>query len=295
MKDTHHHAKYKKWESHFQELLDFRKLYPNSWPTRSNSFGKQVNWIMVIRLYYKEGKLPQDWIDRFNAIGFPFDKKSGWVDRHYETIQEVVKIISATNEPLKSNKPEYKNLYAWYHLQKKSFLKELEKDKPNYKKVREILLDYKESSYAWKKTYDKLLEFYNLNKRFPSIEENRYLYWWIVSERTSLKKRERSQKQIRLLSEIGVFKIDTPRWILNWDDKYKIFKEFVNKNNDFPKQKSKNKTEHLLYNWAQQQRKQLYLRDLNKEHSLSEEQLKKLKEINFYYCLGPNYQNRIYL
>ena len=287
------HSKYKRWEAQFQDLLHFREIYPNKWPTKSNSTSVQSNWVMILRKCYKEKKLPQNWIDKLNSIGFPFCKEKGWAEKHQVKLQQVVNLISSTNKPI--DRIKHKHLSFWFGRQKNNLLIELNKDRPKYKEVKEFLLKYFATSFKWMNTYNRLLEFYKIHKRFPSMEEDKYLYSWVTVERARLKKNKRNPEQIKLLNDLNVYRVEESRWISTWDNKYEILKKFLKSNNHYPRQNKGNKKEHLLYNWIQEQRQQLRYRYINKPNKLSEDKVKKLKEINFYFCIGDSNRNKIYL
>ena len=62
-----------KWNQIYAELVDFHNT--NGHVNVPQRFGKLGAWCGTQRVFFKQGKLPQDRIDKLEAIGFVFGHK----------------------------------------------------------------------------------------------------------------------------------------------------------------------------------------------------------------------------
>lgn len=254
------------WEYVYKLAKDYYKEHGDLLVPRNlivNVEGTDIslgNWIVNQRRSYKKKTLSSERIELLNEIGMKWeDVKQTTDDKNWLILfKNVVKYyeenettnISSDYEVLIENKSI--NLNRWYTKQlylcrnnklssERKKLIEAFSNKVNDKRAENL------SRLKWMKNYELAKKYFMMhgNLRIPNtyeVEVNGEIIKlgdWINSQRSSYKGRRAkiSEKQIKLLNEIGMIWEFNSERMTNWLEKYKFIKEYYDKNGDlfFPK------------------------------------------------------------
>lgn len=254
------------WEYVYKLAKDYYKEHGDLLVPRNlivNVEGTDIslgNWIVNQRRSYKKKTLSSERIELLNEIGMKWeDVKQTTDDKNWLILfKNVVKYyeenettnISSDYEVLIENKSI--NLNKWYTKQlylcrnnklssERKKLIEAFSNKVNDKRAENL------SRLKWMKNYELAKKYFMMhgNLRIPNtyeVEVNGEIIKlgdWINSQRSSYKGRRAkiSEKQIKLLNEIGMIWEFNSERMANWLEKYKFIKEYYDKNGDlfFPK------------------------------------------------------------
>lgn len=254
------------WEYVYKLAKDYYKEHGDLLVPRNlivNVEGTDIslgNWIVNQRRSYKKKTLSSERIELLNEIGMKWeDVKQTTDDKNWLILfKNVVKYyeenettnISSDYEVLIENKSI--NLNKWYTKQlylcrnnklssERKKLIETFSNKVNDKRAENL------SRLKWMKNYELAKKYFMMhgNLRIPNtyeVEVNGEIIKlgdWINSQRSSYKGRRAkiSEKQIKLLNEIGMIWEFNSERMANWLEKYKFIKEYYDKNGDlfFPK------------------------------------------------------------
>lgn len=254
------------WEYVYKLAKDYYKEHGDLLVPRNlivNVEGTDIslgNWIVNQRRSYKKKTLSSERIELLNEIGMKWeDVKQTTDDKNWLILfKNVVEYyeenettnISSDYEVLIENKSI--NLNRWYTKQlylcrnnklssERKKLIEAFSNKVNDKRAENL------SRLKWMKNYELAKKYFMMhgNLRIPNtyeVEVNGEIIKlgdWINSQRSSYKGRRAkiSEKQIKLLNEIGMIWEFNSERMANWLEKYKFIKEYYDKNGDlfFPK------------------------------------------------------------
>lgn len=254
------------WEYVYKLAKDYYKEHGDLLVPRNlivNVEGTDIslgNWIVNQRRSYKKKTLSSERIELLNEIGMKWeDVKQTTDDKNWLILfKNVVEYyeenettnISSDYEVLIENKSI--NLNKWYTKQlylcrnnklssERKKLIEAFSNKVNDKRAENL------SRLKWMKNYELAKKYFMMhgNLRIPNtyeVEVNGEIIKlgdWINSQRSSYKGRRAkiSEKQIKLLNEIGMIWEFNSERMANWLEKYKFIKEYYDKNGDlfFPK------------------------------------------------------------
>lgn len=133
----------------------------------------------------------------------------------------------------------------------------------------------------WNGKFNILKEFKEKNGRFierrDTYDDNeiRSVYTWSVTQRKNYKMGELSAERIQKLKEIG-FEFTVCSIDERWEESYGVVKQFYLEYNRFPvKQDIESGKVDIKYSWIAAQRRQ------RRNNKLSQNQIKKLNEVNF--------------
>lgn len=113
------------WEQNYELLLDFRKKYPNRWPSQRSREPVEHHlavWFLGIRKDYKQGKLSKERISLLEKINFPFFPREERWNSSYDKLVNFVKKNGRYPERNTVSQEE-KKLHNWlrYQILKKEY------------------------------------------------------------------------------------------------------------------------------------------------------------------------------
>lgn len=262
------------WKKRFNFLKEFRKKYPNRWPSAKEMFkGYRIGqWCDSFRQSKKRHSLSKDKIIKLNNIGFPWTPKhDSWEHRFKLLIQFRNKYPSRW--PKAKEKFKGFTLNHWLDRQKK-YKKDglLSKDRIN--KFESIGFQWDQNK--WETAYNLLNKF---RKKFPNkwplfkeSYEGYKLGQWVIIQRRSKVLGTVTKEKMKKLSEIG-FPWDIKEEY--WEKGFSLLKSYKkNSPKDWPFIVSRYKGFNLT-SWANVQRQ------LVKKGHLSKNKITKLNGIGF--------------
>jgi hypothetical protein len=213
----------KKWKDQYNNLVNYRKLNPYSWPVKNDEL---FDWCKRQRVLYKRGKIAEHRVKRFDEIGFPWDLHfESWMTQYnylkqfrsqfpnrWPTAQE--------NYPIISNK-----LGQWLTRQRRAY------DENNLTKEKMVLLNklgfiWTPRTDSWETQFQFLIAFrMKYPHRWPArkveFPKGNKLGEWFNNERKQ--RSHRTQEQIRKLENIGfVFNLQEKQFM----EKYHLLCEY---------------------------------------------------------------------
>ena len=272
-----------KWEKHFNDLLLYRKQYPDKWPSeRSKDINvrKIGSWCSNLKLSYKQNKLEDEWIDKLHAIGFNFKERNYFDNIWFNNFEDVKKHFE-NNESIKGLS---KRLILWCCYQFRKF-KDADSSLFKVEQLNSInFFKYKIIQYDWDDKYKKIKEFMELNNKLPTRVSNKGLFYWLVSQRATIRRGNLSENKLLLFEKLGVNLLSKREdFEVAWNRNYLNVILFREKNNGRWPYTKKQGAERKLYIWCYEQRRNKIklgkgLIIENKEHTA------KLNEIGFEWC-----------
>lgn len=266
-----------KWIQKFNELVEYRKQNPKSWPQVEATDEKEKKlgiWCQDLRSRYRKQLLEDTWIDKLSSISFNFE---GRLDNWKERFEELKAYISTHHETPNSDS----NLYVWARLQYKSF-DELSVEKQQLLSSINFLQYFEENT--WDKRYAEVREFILFYKKAPTKKSNAELYHWLTVQRAKYRNNQLidAERQALLQLRIDLTPVDTRE--NTWNLKYEALKKFREKHPDRWPSFFSDGIEKRLYLWCQAQR-QVYAGTARNRKELSQERIEKLNQIGFHWSL----------
>lgn len=204
---------------YYRELLAYKGRFGNCLVSATESpteFRDLAIWVNIQRILYRENKLPQQFIDQLNAIGFVWDMEYAVSQAKWNTMfKELEKTQAEYGSCLipREHRSKYKKLRNWIQTQRR------EKRKGSLSSERIEQLDSigfvwnaqetRQESYEsqWRamfKELEKLKEEYGsclIPREFRS--QYKKLYNWIQTQKQEKKKGKLTQERIEQLEAIG--------------------------------------------------------------------------------------------
>ena len=269
------------WDVQYENLLEFRKKYPDRWPEQRKEFpkgNKLGNWFSHQRKYFKKSQLSEERIELLNKISFTWERDDTWMPQ-YETLLEFRKKYPDRWPAEKEEFPKGNNLGYWCSNQRRGFKRDL-LSKERLELLSKIGFRFSTKTIMtkpWLSQYETLLEF---RKKYPDhwpaqkeeFPKGNNLGNWCNSQQHRFRKNKLSQERIRLLNKIGFTwgRDDT------WMPQYETLLEFGKKYPDrWPKTLEEFPKGNKLGFWCNTQRQLL------KKNQLSKERLELLSKIGF--------------
>ena len=270
------------WNDKYSELNEWVRInnrIPSQTPKDSteNLLGY---WCNDQRQHKKDGKLPNDKIEKLNKLNGWYWKKDEWNNK-YSELKKWVKI----NNKMPSSKSKdltEKILGIWCGRQRQykkngklsnDRIKQLKKINGWYWSNESIIRNVS----TFEDRYSELKKWIEKNNRIPSqtpkdSTEN-LLGCWCNDQRQHKKDGKLPNDKIEKLN-----KLDGWYWKKDeWNNKYSELKKWVKINNKMPSSKSKDLTEKILGIWCGRQRQ------YKKNGKLSNDRIKQLEKINGWY------------
>ena len=266
-----------KWTKKFNELIDYRKKNPRSWPQveATDEQEKKLGiWCQDLRSRNRKQLLEEAWREKLISIGFNLE---GRLDNWKERFEELKTYIFTHHESPCSDS----NLYVWARQQYKTF-DELSTEKKYLLNSLDFLQYFEENT--WEKRYAEVKEFILFHKKAPTKKSNQELYIWLTIQRAKYRNQELSTTEKVALLNLGVDlnPLDTRKD--TWNLKYEALKKFRENHPDRWPSFFSNGIEKRLYMWCQTQR-QVYAGTAKRRKQLSQERIDKLNQIRFHWSL----------
>jgi hypothetical protein len=246
------------FERNFAELKIFFTQY-NRFPLKADNM-KLYNWMAALMNENKRGRLPQEYVDRLNAIGFIWSRREfNW----YDKAEEVKNLLEEQRQI--PTYDEHSTLYHWLKVQLDSLSKgELADDKKCIIEEIKVLIAHitEESTlkttikisareFKWTQKFNELIEYRKENpKNWPQVEatdeREKKLGIWCQDLRSRYRKQLLEDTWRDKLLSIGfnfVGRID------NWKERFEELKTYILTHHEAPSSDSN------LYVWARLQYK----------------------------------------
>ncbi len=191
------------WNEKYQKLIDWKNNNPNplKWPSQKSRepIGRELGiWFLGLRKQYKEGLLTEERFNKLLAINFPFEPHSDkWLIK-YEKLKEFISENSRFPSQALDKKELGQDIWLRSQIDKFSKL-----SKHQQKLLEEInYQDFENQFNSWEKSYDKLIEFIQKNKRLPKLDrgqEEKNIYTWLLIQRSAFRKNELKKDRVDLL------------------------------------------------------------------------------------------------
>jgi len=274
------------WESKFQLLLDYQKLYgtvdvPNrilnletpEWERRLGS------WVNTQRQSYKKGKLLQWRYDRLISADFDFDPFDTRFERHFTDFLTYKIKYGHALVPQDCN--EYPSLGSWVsHMRCKPQSEERRERLNKAGFIWSMIDEY------WQIMFRELIAFKQIHGHFKVSEKrsgSEKLGTWVVRMRKAKRYgigQNLSEEQIKLLDSIG---FDWDPAEADWNRNYKKLLKFIDENDHCLVPLKRCKIEGLGW-WVYWLRKN--------KHKLSENQISQLDSVGFEWNSDIAYRKR---
>lgn len=238
------YSKFNSWEDNFEALLDIKNKLGRV-PKASDNVGKILNWWSSQKKEYKDGKMPQEHIDKFQENGFVLDQ---WEKSFEEFVQF---------EKEHGRFPNKKDgsIGIWY-LHQRQYYQEgtLQKDRELRLLSTGATLRVKQD---WGEWYEKLRRFLKDKKREPGSSKNKEesaLYSWLSRQRKDYKDGKLEEykiialKKLKISLDFSSHELEEKSRLLS---KIQEIKDHVKKYGHLPKLKE-NRALHLWINGEKQ-------------------------------------------
>lgn len=266
-----------KWIQKFNELVEYRKHNPKSWP-QVEATDKQEKklgiWCQDIRSRYRKQLLEDIWRNKLLSIGFNFE---GRLDNWKQRFEELKVHMDSWHQVPNSES----NLYSWARLQLKTF-EELGIEKQNLLNSINFLHYFDENT--WDKRYAEVREFILFYKKAPTKKSNAELYHWLTVQRAKYRNNQLTEIERQALLKLGVDLAPMETREDTWNMKYEALRNFREKNRGRWPSFFSDGIEKQLYSWCQAQR-QVYAGTAKNRLKLSEDRVEKLNQIEFHWSL----------
>ena len=107
----------KSWDQRFAELVAFRRQHGHPHVSKADKTNHSLDiWAKTQRMYYHQGKLRTDQIQRLESIGFTWDGKEGWWERQFRRWEAATQ--RRRTRHLTAIGDEYDDLVKWEQTQR---------------------------------------------------------------------------------------------------------------------------------------------------------------------------------
>ena len=262
------------WQEVFLLLKEYKEEHGNIYPGSPQRYkGCDLgNWCQHRRGEKRKGKLSEERIKKLEEIGFDWYPLETQWEEAYSLLKEYKEEYGSTQVP-KDFTYKSHNLGQWcqHHRGDKRRGKLSEE---RIKKLEEIGFDWDPIETQWKEAYSLLKEYKeehgSVSIMQRTIHKDQKLGNWCHDQRKFEKRGKLSKEKIKKLEEVGFdwYPLET-----QWEEAYSLLKEYKDEYGSVNiMNRSIYKGKKLGY-WCHDQRKNRW--------KLSEEKIKKLKEIGF--------------
>ncbi len=255
------------WDKMFGLLVKFKQQHGHCIVPVAYEDKQLASWTHNQCTAYKRGVLPQDRIDRLNALGFLWDIRDDIWNNLYLCL---VSFKQKYSHCLVSSRIDKKLAY-WINRQRILYKNgNLSEEKINL--LNAIDFEWEPQELCWNKMYKRLEKFHKKfgHSRVPEGYKDKELAKWVKNQRNLYKKDVLPQERIEALNSLGfLWVVFESTWLEMYQELVGFYKEFghclVPKNYENKK----------LVWWVGTQR------NVYKNKSLSQEKIDKLNAIEF--------------
>jgi len=261
----------RRWDERYGELKAFWKRYghsnvPIDWPDNPGL----AYWVTHQRVFWKQGKLSEDRIQRLDEIGFIWDPQESVWEEMFSALVDFKKTHGHCKVPKRW--PENPKLGHWVVAQRQQKRKGLLSEE-RIRILNELgfIWDGKES--IWQEMFSALVDFKKTHGHCDvrlNRPKKRKLDTWVAEQRRELKMGQLTEDRIQRLDEIGFI----------WDPQESVWEEMFSALVDFKKTHGHCKVpktygDSKLYSWVSIQRQHW------KKKKLTDDRIQRLDEIGF--------------
>jgi len=263
------------WDEKFGEYKAFKEKYDREPMRETNGELEEslARWVEMQRRAYNRNVLAQDRVAKLNALGFTWNPLLlSWENPFRDYISFKKKYNREPSNNATNNEQE-KDIATWASRQRMIYKKnKLPKDRVDRLNSIGFIWDQKDG--WWEQDFKAYKEFVAKHgKKRSSIPKNQSekdSLIWASRQRLTYNKGTLSKDRIDKLNAIG-FIWDS--FETSWDQSFKYYKEFRDKNNKDPDRESKDESESFVASWVNVQRVEY------KRNILSKERIKKLESV----------------
>ena len=197
------------WGEQHQHLLEFRKKFPNEWPSAREEFPKGNRlglWVWRQRQGSASRKLSKKRRDMLERMRFPFELPDSW-EGHYQTLRQY-RVKNPNRWPkAREEFPKGHRLGLWCHLQRCAYkVNKLLSDRVS--KLERIGFQWSVKEVSWNRFFDLLRTYKKLNPaKWPVLEatalQDRRLIAWCSTQRHKRRIGKLDKNQIAQLDALG--------------------------------------------------------------------------------------------
>lgn len=258
------YSKFNTWDDNFLALLEKKRALGRI-PKSSDSIGKLYQWWISQKKEYRDGKMPQEHIEKFQNNGFILDK---W-DYMFERLQSFMEV----NKRIPNRKDG--ELGIWRNKQCQNYRDGI-LTPTHASKLQSIGIKLKIKK-EWGEWYETLKKFIKDKKREPRSKnkEESAVYSWLCRQRQEYKEGKLEEYQIIALKDLKI-SLEYSSYEIAEEDRFysklEKVKQYVKKHKELPKIK-KNQ---VLYNWINGEKQKI------REGTIKPERIKLLAELGIY-------------
>jgi len=189
-------------------------------------------WIGTQRRNYKQNKLSKEKIDLLTKIDMIWNiYELQWCE-YYDLLVEYYNTNGNSLVPLRYSTNDNKKLGYWVSEQRTNYRRDkLSKEK--IKLLEKVDMVWDPASLIWEETYQIAKQYYeennNLSIPITFFYKNVSLGSWLQTQRNNYNQNLLSNKQIKMLNEIGMEWVSTKTEEYIWEDNYNTVLEFYKK------------------------------------------------------------------
>lgn len=223
------------WYGFYNLAVIYYKKYGNLSIPLNYKTKDDVNlgsWIGKQRKYYKDNKLSKEKIELLEKISMiwdPFDLQ--WND-YYNLFVEYYKENGTSLVSLRYATKNNKKLGYWVSQQRTNY-KRNKLPEEKIKLLEKVDMVWDPASLIWEETYQIAKQYYkennNLSIPITFYYKNVNLGSWLQTQRNNYSQSLLSNKQIKMLNEIGMEWVSTKTEEYIWEDNYNTVLEFYRK------------------------------------------------------------------
>uniref|UniRef100_A0A6C0D713 Helicase ATP-binding domain-containing protein n=1 Tax=viral metagenome TaxID=1070528 RepID=A0A6C0D713_9ZZZZ len=199
-----------KWNNTLKEVIEFYNKYKKIAEKSKDKYEKTLGaWISRQRGLYKNGEMPNERIKILEKIDW-WKWELNLDELWNNNLQKVTEYYNKHNKlPSKHSKDKNEKMISLWAGTQRTYYRSGELSKSCIKKLEELnwwkweLIDIDE---IWNDKLEKLIEFYNINKKLPLITNNKVLYYWKSDQRSNYRKDKLSKERIELLEKLEWWK-----------------------------------------------------------------------------------------
>ena len=251
------------WEEKYQLLKQYVEEHNGTFPSRREPI--IGNWLDKQKTSFKKNKLNEEKKQKLDALGYWSKGQDEIWNENYKLLKQYVEEhngkIPAASEPI---------IGAWFFEQKTTLRKN--KLSEERKQKLDALGDWSKSRYEtneeqWEEKYQMLKKYIEEhNGKIPTASEP-IIGKWLSNQRKNYKKGKLSEEKKQKLDSLvdwskSQYEINEEQW----EEKYKLLKQYINENNG----KNPPQKEPIIGKWLNKQR------TVYKKGKLSEERKQKL-------------------
>jgi hypothetical protein len=196
----------KDWETMFEALEQYKRTHGDCLvPQRWKEDSRLADWVSNQRMAHTRGRLPPDYRERLESIGFDWDPVTNRWEEMFQQLVEFKKEHGHTNVPQHSGK--YAQLAHWVRNQRAAKRYNRPIIAKRGKRLDEVGFAWRLiEPNSWESMFESLVEFKKVygHCNVPQHwKENKRLGKWVNTQRTAYKRHKLSPEKQRQLNEIG--------------------------------------------------------------------------------------------